>query len=412
MASFRLPPVLRPLAGGARTVEAGGESLRAALDDLTDQHPALRSRLLDDDGEIAAFVNVYVEGEDVRVRGGLDTPLAADANVIVLPAMAGGCEAEPVFAPPRPTAPCRTVGGTPLVELTRLSPAPGVRLYAKLEWFNPTGSVKDRVACAMLDAATRGRRALAGPPHPRAVQRQHRHRARDAGPPARLRRLDRDARRLDARARAADAPVRRRRDLLAGRARLQRGRRARARALRGRPDAVHAVPVRQPGQPAGARARHRRGDPRGLPRGRRLRGRARHRRHADGLLAPAAPRSARPAGGGRRAAPGRGHRRPALARGRLHARDPRPLAARPQAARQQRGLRARPARARARGRPLRRRLLGRRRCTPRCAPRATSTAPRTSSWCSPTAAGSTSPPASGTRPRPSLLERMEQGVWW
>jgi molybdopterin converting factor small subunit len=90
MASFRLPPVLRPMAGGVRTVEAGGDSLRAALDNLTDQHPALRSRLLDDDGEIAAFVNVYVEGEDVRVRGGLDTPLTADANVIVLPAMAGG----------------------------------------------------------------------------------------------------------------------------------------------------------------------------------------------------------------------------------------------------------------------------------------------------------------------------------
>ena len=90
MASFRLPPVLRPMAGGARTVEAGGDSLRAALDDLTEQHPALRSRLLDDDGEIAAFVNVYVEGEDVRVSGGLDTPLAADASVIVLPAMAGG----------------------------------------------------------------------------------------------------------------------------------------------------------------------------------------------------------------------------------------------------------------------------------------------------------------------------------
>ena len=90
MASFRLPPVLRPLAGGARTVDAGGDNLRAALDDLTEQHPALRSRLFDDDGEIASFVNVYVEGEDVRVSGGLDTPLSADANVIVLPAMAGG----------------------------------------------------------------------------------------------------------------------------------------------------------------------------------------------------------------------------------------------------------------------------------------------------------------------------------
>jgi molybdopterin converting factor small subunit len=90
MASFRLPPVLRPMAGGARTVEAGGDSLRAALDNLTEQHPALRSRLFGDDGEIATFVNVYVEGEDVRVAGGLDTPLSENANIIVLPAMAGG----------------------------------------------------------------------------------------------------------------------------------------------------------------------------------------------------------------------------------------------------------------------------------------------------------------------------------
>jgi molybdopterin converting factor small subunit len=78
------------MAGGARTVDADGDDLRAALDNLTDQHPALRSRLFGDDGEIASFVNVYVEGEDVRIRGGLDTPLTPDAAIIVLPAMAGG----------------------------------------------------------------------------------------------------------------------------------------------------------------------------------------------------------------------------------------------------------------------------------------------------------------------------------
>jgi molybdopterin converting factor small subunit len=78
------------MAGGARTVEADGENLRDALDSLTEQHPSLRSRLLGDDGEIATFVNVYVEGEDVRVRDGLDTPLTPDASIIVLPAMAGG----------------------------------------------------------------------------------------------------------------------------------------------------------------------------------------------------------------------------------------------------------------------------------------------------------------------------------
>jgi molybdopterin converting factor small subunit len=90
MANFRLPPVLRPLAGGARTVDAGGDNLRTALENLTDQHPALRTRLFDDDGEIAAFVNIYVDSEDVRVSGGLDTPLTPGASVIVLPAMAGG----------------------------------------------------------------------------------------------------------------------------------------------------------------------------------------------------------------------------------------------------------------------------------------------------------------------------------
>jgi molybdopterin converting factor small subunit len=78
------------MAGGARTVEAGGESLRAALDDLTSQHPALRTRLLGDDGELNSFVNVYVEGEDVRTLDGLDTDVTPDSTVILLPAMAGG----------------------------------------------------------------------------------------------------------------------------------------------------------------------------------------------------------------------------------------------------------------------------------------------------------------------------------
>ena len=90
MASFRLPPVLRPMAGGARTVEAGGDDLRTALENLTEQHPSLRSRLLGDDGEIATFVNVYLGGEDVRTLDGLDTEVKPGATVTLLPAMAGG----------------------------------------------------------------------------------------------------------------------------------------------------------------------------------------------------------------------------------------------------------------------------------------------------------------------------------
>ena len=90
MTKVRIPPVLRPEAGGAREVEAGGSTVRELLEDLAVRHPALGGRVLRN-GELEPFVNVYVDGEDVRTRGGLDTPVGDDASVILLPAMAGGC---------------------------------------------------------------------------------------------------------------------------------------------------------------------------------------------------------------------------------------------------------------------------------------------------------------------------------
>ena len=71
------------------------------------------------------------------------------------------------------------VGNTPLVELPRLSPKPGVRIFAKLEGRNPTGSVKDRVAKAMIEAAEEAGAIEPGPDDPRADLRQHRDRAGD-----------------------------------------------------------------------------------------------------------------------------------------------------------------------------------------------------------------------------------------
>jgi molybdopterin synthase sulfur carrier subunit len=85
----RIPPTLRDEVGGAREVVAEGETVRDLLDDLTSRFPALRARVLEDDG-LAPFVNVYVEGEDVRTRDGLETPVREGATVILLPAMAGG----------------------------------------------------------------------------------------------------------------------------------------------------------------------------------------------------------------------------------------------------------------------------------------------------------------------------------
>jgi molybdopterin synthase sulfur carrier subunit len=90
MTKVRVPPVLRQEAGGAREVEASGSNVRELLEDLSTRLPALGSRVFTA-GEIQPFVNVYVDGEDVRTRDGLETPVREGTTVILLPAMAGGC---------------------------------------------------------------------------------------------------------------------------------------------------------------------------------------------------------------------------------------------------------------------------------------------------------------------------------
>jgi molybdopterin synthase sulfur carrier subunit len=87
--TVRIPPTLRPEAGGEREVEASGASVRELLEDLTSRFPALRDRIWED-GQVADFVNVYLNGEDIRTLDGVDTPVREDATVILLPAMAGG----------------------------------------------------------------------------------------------------------------------------------------------------------------------------------------------------------------------------------------------------------------------------------------------------------------------------------
>jgi sulfur-carrier protein len=89
MSSVRIPPVLREEAGGVREVEASGATVRELLEDLTTRLPALGARIYDGT-EIRSYVNVYVDGEDVRTRGGLDAPVREGATVVLLPAMAGG----------------------------------------------------------------------------------------------------------------------------------------------------------------------------------------------------------------------------------------------------------------------------------------------------------------------------------
>ena len=89
MSVVRIPPALRDATGGESRVVADGANVRELLDDLVARFPALEQRIVDGD-DIAAFVNVYVEGEDVRTLDGLETPVRESSTVILLPAMAGG----------------------------------------------------------------------------------------------------------------------------------------------------------------------------------------------------------------------------------------------------------------------------------------------------------------------------------
>jgi len=150
--TVRIPPTLRAEAGGERQVEAAGSTVREVLDDVAGRYPGLGRQILAN-GEIAPFVNVYLGGEDVRTLDGLDTSVPEGATVILLPAMAGGSDLEDPCTPATARSALDLVGNTPLLELARLSPSPRVKIYAKLEGQNPTGSIKDRVAKAMVEAA-------------------------------------------------------------------------------------------------------------------------------------------------------------------------------------------------------------------------------------------------------------------
>ena len=87
-----LPGVLAALTGGEKhlAVEPKGETLGDVLDVLAADHPLLGRRIRDETGQVRRFVNVYVDGDDVRFNGGLATPVRDGAEVQVLPSVAGG----------------------------------------------------------------------------------------------------------------------------------------------------------------------------------------------------------------------------------------------------------------------------------------------------------------------------------
>ncbi|HXG35829.1 MAG TPA: ubiquitin-like small modifier protein 1 [Dehalococcoidia bacterium] len=87
----RIPTPLRKLTAEQDVVTGDGSSLLGCIESLEQRYPGLKERLCDEDGELRRFVNVYINGEDVRFLEGLHTPLKPGDEVSIVPAVAGGC---------------------------------------------------------------------------------------------------------------------------------------------------------------------------------------------------------------------------------------------------------------------------------------------------------------------------------
>jgi molybdopterin synthase sulfur carrier subunit len=108
----RIPTILRTYTSGEKAVDASGATLAALIDDLEANHPGIKDRLIEN-GDLRRFVNVYVNDEDVRFTGGLETALSDGDQVVVLPAVAGGASPHDVLRLLRFAPPADNAAGTP-----------------------------------------------------------------------------------------------------------------------------------------------------------------------------------------------------------------------------------------------------------------------------------------------------------
>lgn len=87
----RIPTPLRRMTGGKDKVEVESANLASMVEELEGSYPGMKDRLLDEEGELRYFVNIYLNGEDVRFLDGLDTSMSSGDEVSIVPAVAGGC---------------------------------------------------------------------------------------------------------------------------------------------------------------------------------------------------------------------------------------------------------------------------------------------------------------------------------
>ena len=181
MTKVRIPPVLRTQVNGNKEVDASGTTVGEVVADLVARYPQMGEQLLAHDGGLHRFVNVYLNGQDVRYLQLLDTP-GRRARRPDHPARDGR---RSLSVPRRYSSLIDAIGHTPLVEVSRFYPNPNVHLLVKLEGANPTGSVKDRVARYLIDSLDVVRSLQGRFDSSRTDFWQHRHRTRHDLPPAR-----------------------------------------------------------------------------------------------------------------------------------------------------------------------------------------------------------------------------------
>lgn len=90
MVHVRIPTPLRKLTGGSESVDADGASVAAVVEHLDRNYPGMKNRVLDDDGSVRRFVNIFVNGEDIRFLQQLETPVKEGDELSIVPAIAGG----------------------------------------------------------------------------------------------------------------------------------------------------------------------------------------------------------------------------------------------------------------------------------------------------------------------------------
>ncbi|HET6781694.1 MAG TPA: cystathionine beta-synthase [bacterium] len=167
MPTIFIPAPMRRLMKGQGKVIVQGATVREVLTALERQYPGVRPEVHEPGGEVRSFINIFVNGTEIRQLQGLDTPVQDADEVAIIPAMAGGAarRTKTRSHPGRRRAVpagrqehifdsiLDSIGHTPLVRLHRVTHGIQADVVAKLEFLNPGGSVKDRIGPKMIEAA-------------------------------------------------------------------------------------------------------------------------------------------------------------------------------------------------------------------------------------------------------------------